>query len=127
VAERLTPTLPELRATLAGELMRFSRIWGSGALTRELVARLEQRRVGDRELLGRCIFRVRRATDALVAAFSRDSVQTEAVGLMESATNLLELTTVTLDVAMAMEAPSVTLAVRDKAYREVRELLGGRQ
>jgi len=119
VADQTLPTLPELRARLAGALMQLADAWGSSDWVRDLVARLEDRPIANREVLERALQRIHRATDALRAAWSPVSVGREAEGLVEAAIDQVQIATALLDVAMRQVVADGELRRRDEAYRAV--------
>ena len=119
MADQTLPTLPELRARLAGALMQLADAWGSSDWVRDLVARLEDRPIANREVLERALQRIHRATDALRAAWSPVSVGREAEGLVEAAIDQVQIATALLDVAMRQVVADGELRRRDEAYRAV--------
>lgn len=121
MADQTLPTLPELRARLAGALMQLADVWGSSVWVRDLVARLEDRPIVDREVLERALQLIDRATHALRAAWSPVSVGREAEGLVEAAIFQAQIATALLDVAMRQVVTDAELRRRDEAYRAVLE------
>jgi hypothetical protein len=99
--------------------MQLADAWGSSDWVRDLVARLEDRPIANREVLERALQRIHRATDALRAAWSPVSVGREAEGLVEAAIDQVQIATALLDVAMRQVVADGELRRRDEAYRAV--------